>query len=215
VTSDAQPNKKKDKLGVVHKPFVEQLKLLALFVLIGALIYYSRPEMPSFGIGLALVVIGTLIRVWAAGHLTRDQKLTTSGPYEYTRNPFYLGRFLLIIGFALMSGLGSDLSNVRNIIVWAIFLIALLVFFVYYMPRKEAREGGRLAKLFGPDYEVWKAHVPSLFPRLTPYRMHPRPWSRELFMGGDAQYSGNKELWTTIVVIGLIALFFWRMSTLG
>jgi hypothetical protein len=45
--------------------------------------------------------------------------------------------------------------------------------------------------------------------------MHPKPWSRELFMGGDAQYTGNKELWTTIVVIGLVLLFFWRMGTLG
>jgi protein-S-isoprenylcysteine O-methyltransferase Ste14 len=219
VTSDVQPDKnskKQDaKLGVVHKPLVEQLKLLGLFALIGALIYYSRPQMPSFGFGLALVVIGTLIRVWAAGHLTRDQKLTTSGPYQYSRNPFYLGRFLLIIGFALMSGLSNNFSDARNVAVWVIFMAALLIFFVYYMPRKEAREGGRLAKLFGPDYEMWKANVPSLFPRLTPYVMHPKPWSRELFMGGDEQHTGNKELWTTLVVIGLIGLFIWRMQTLG
>jgi protein-S-isoprenylcysteine O-methyltransferase Ste14 len=207
--SNTQTNQ---KLGVIHKPLVEKLKLLGLFVLIGALVYYSRPQMPSFAFGVALVVIGTIIRVWAAGHLTRDQQLTTSGPYQYTRNPFYLGRFLLIIGFALMSGLSSNLSDWRNIVVWVIFLGALLIFFCYYMPRKENREGGRLAKLFGPDYETWKANVPSLFPRLTPFVMNPRPWSAQLFMGGDGKYTGNKELWTTIAVIVLVGLFFWRMA---
>ena len=42
--------------------------------------------------------------------------------------------------------------------------------------------------------------------------MRPKPWSRELFMGGDANYTGNKELWTTLVIIGLVVLFAMRMS---
>jgi protein-S-isoprenylcysteine O-methyltransferase Ste14 len=147
------------RYGALHKPFVEQLKLLALFALIGALIWFSTPTQPGFAIGLTLVTIGALIRVWAAGHLTRDQQLTTSGPYQYTRNPFYLGRFLLIVGFALMSGLSNNFGDPRNIAVWVIFMVALLVFFCFYMPRKEAREGGRLQKMFGPDYETWKVYL--------------------------------------------------------
>src|SRR3712207_6078124 len=99
------------------------------------------------------------------------------------------------------------------IVLWVIFIVALIVFFAYYMPRKEKREGGRLQKLFGPDYEQWRANVPSLFPRLTPYKMNPRAWSRELFMGGDEQYSGNKEIGTTLAVIVIVALFYWRMVT--
>ena len=192
--------------GFLHKPLIEKLKLLGLFVLIGLLIYYSRPTQPGFTIGAVLVAIGTVIRVWAGGHLTRDQQLTTSGPYAYTRNPFYLGRLFLLIGFGIMSGLS-------NVIAWVILIIALVIFFGYYMPRKEKREGGRLRDLFGPDYEQWKANVPSLFPRLTPYRMNPRPWSMQLFLGGDERFSGNKELWTTVAVIVLVGLFYWRMVT--
>jgi len=197
---------------MIRKPLVEKLKLAALFALIGALIYYSQPHSPLFEIGLALVAAGALVRVWAAGHLTRDQQLTTSGPYQYTRNPFYFGRFLLIVGFALMSGIGTDFDRVRNIILWAILAVSLVVFFGFYMPRKEQREGGRLKERF-PDYETWKANVPSLFPRLTPYRMNPKPWSRDLFMGGDGRFTGNKELWTTIVIFALAGLFFWRMQS--
>lgn len=200
------------RAGVLHKPLIEKLKLIALFAVIGALVYLSKPTPATFGIGTVLVVIGTLIRVWAAGHLTRDQQLTTSGPYQHSRNPFYLGRLFLIVGFAVMSGLTTDFSQTRIKVIWAILIFALGIFFFVYMPRKEEREGGRLRDLFGPDYEQWKDSVPQLFPRLTPYVMHPKPWSRELFMGGDANYTGNKELWTTLVIIGLVVLFAMRMS---
>ncbi len=192
--------------GFFRKPLVEQLKLLGLFVLIGAMIYFSQPRTPDIYIGLALVVIGTLIRVWAGGHLRRDQQLTTSGPYAYSRNPFYLGRLLLIVGFAAMSGVMQSWP------VRIITIVALLIFFFVYMPRKEVREGGRLQKMFGPDYETWKSNVPQLFPRFTPYVMNPRPWSRQLFFGGDGQFTGNKEIWTTLAVALISALIFLRMN---
>lgn len=209
--STRKPEKVDAKHGVARKPLAEKLKLLALFAAIGGLVFFSHPNPRSFWWGALLVFIGAMWRVWAAGHLTRDQRLTVSGPYEYSRNPFYFGRFLLIIGFGIVSGLGSDWSKTYNIVLWAIFLGALIFFFFGYMPRKEQREGGRLKKLFGPDYETWSANVPSLFPRLTPYKMHPRRWSKELFMGGDADYTGNKELWTTIATFVLLGLFLARM----
>jgi hypothetical protein len=34
-------------------------------------------------------------------------------------------------------------------------------------------------------------------------------------MGGDEMYSGNKELWTTLTVIVIVGLFYWRMMTLS
>jgi len=196
------------RLGVTDKPLMEKLKLACVFGLLALLIYLSRPRMPDFAIGVVLVTLGTLVRVWAAGHLTRNQQLTTSGPYQYSRNPFYLGRLLLIVGFALMGG-------VRHPVVQFLFVVALLIFFFVYMPRKEQREGDRLRALFGEEYDRWKANVPSLFPRLTPYRMHPRPWNRELYLSGNEQFGGNKEIWTTLVIILLVGLFYWRLLTLA
>jgi protein-S-isoprenylcysteine O-methyltransferase Ste14 len=200
--------------GFLGKPLVEKLKLVVVFAAIAVLVWLSRPTLLNFAIGGVLVLVGTLIRIWAGGHLTRDQRLTTSGPYQYTRNPFYLGRLLWIIGFAVMSGLGGDLSETRNIILWAILVIAIFIFFAVYMPRKEAREGGRLAKLFPEDYNRWKANVPSLFPRLTPYVMNPKPWDKDLYMGNSAEFMGNKEVWTTLAVVLLVVLFYLRMVTL-
>ena len=193
--------------GVHRKPPLELLKLLVLFVLLGAMLWKAEPRPTDYIVGAVLVFFGELIRIWAAGHLTRDQRLSVSGPYEYTRNPFYLGRFLLIVGFAIMAGIS------RRLPVMIVCAVALGIFFFYYMPRKDKREGGRLSQLFGEEYDQWRANVPVLFPRLSPYRTTPRPWSRELFMTGDSDYSGNKELWTALVVVALAAFLFWRMMT--
>jgi protein-S-isoprenylcysteine O-methyltransferase Ste14 len=199
--------------GFFGKPFIEQLKLVAVFVMVGIIIFLSKPTPSGFIVGAIFVIVGTIIRVWAGGHLTRDQRLTTSGPYQFTRNPFYLGRLLIIIGFAFLAGIGGNLRDPRNIILCAAVIIALFVFFAYYMPRKEAREGGRLKKLFGPDYETWKNNVPSLFPRLTPFVMNPRSWNKDLYFGNSADFMGNKEIWTTIANLALVALFYVRMVT--
>lgn len=214
-TPESEPVKDRDARGqgFLGKPFVEQLKLAAVFLMVGVILYFSHPTPTGFLVGAIFVVVGTLIRVWAGGHLTRDQRLTTSGPYQYTRNPFYLGRLLLIIGFAIMAGIGGNFSEPRNIILCAVIIVALFVFFGFYMPRKENREGGRLKKLFGPDYEQWKSNVPSLFPRLTPYVMNPRPWNKDLYMGNSADFMGNKEVWTTIANLAIVALFYLRMKT--
>ncbi|PQV63641.1 Protein-S-isoprenylcysteine O-methyltransferase Ste14 [Abditibacterium utsteinense] len=207
-SSTPQPTKR--QLGFAGKPLVEKLKLIALFALIGLLIYRSEPIAKLFWPGAILTAIGALIRVWAGGHLTRDRRLAVSGPYQYTRNPFYLGRFCVLIGFALMSGL-------QNPFVWAIFLFGMAFFFFGYMPRKEKREGGRLEQLFGDQFRQYRQSVPSLFPRLSPYKdpftPETRRWSRELFFGGTGEFSGNKELPTTLVTFVLIGLFLMRMLT--
>jgi len=196
--------------GALRKPLAEKAKLLALFALIALLVKLSSPTRRGWNAGAILVAIGAAIRVWAAGHLTRDQRLTTSGPYQFTRNPFYLGRLFLLLGFALMSGLGVDFKQKRNWALWAIVLGALAFFFLGYMPRKEEREGGRLEEMFGADYREWKQNVPSLFPRLKPYSMNPRPWSYDLFRGGDDAFTGNKEGWTTLATAALALAFYLR-----
>jgi protein-S-isoprenylcysteine O-methyltransferase Ste14 len=54
------------------------------------------------GIGLALIVVGLGIRSWSAGTLNKLQDLITYGPYALSRNPLYVGSFLMMYGFALI-----------------------------------------------------------------------------------------------------------------
>jgi protein-S-isoprenylcysteine O-methyltransferase Ste14 len=197
----------------MSKPLPEKLRLVFVYALLALAIYFSHPTRESFAIGLVLVALGAWVRVWAGGHLTRNRRLAVSGPYEYTRNPFYLGRFLFIVGFGIMAGLGFNLQNRNNLVLSIIFAVALIGFFFVYMPRKEQREGDRLLEIFGEEYATYRKNVPPLFPRLTPFRTNPRPWSKDLFLGRDQTFGGNKEHWTTIGVFLISALFLVRMLT--
>ncbi len=215
--TDATPDKTPETpvvVGAINKPFQEKLKLFFVFALLGLAIYFSRPTVPSLIVGFVLVMLGNFWRIWAGGHLTRNKRLAVSGPYEYTRNPFYLGRFLYIIGFACMAGLGFNLGNTNNLILSGIFLVAIVGFFGVYMPRKEQREGDRLLEIFGDEYATYRQNVPPLFPRLSPFRTNPRPWSKDLFLGKDETFGGNKEHWTILIVILIAALFLIRYLTL-
>lgn len=126
--------------------------------LCGALfIWFARPNPLTLGIGGGIALLGLALRAWAAGHIRKNAALATSGPYSYTRNPLYLGSFLLGVGFTVASGQP----------LLAIPFAALFLGIYYPVMRVEAAD---LAQLFGEDYHTYARAVPLLLPRLIPYR---------------------------------------------
>ena len=73
--------------------------------LVVAALLLARYEPRFLPISLALVGLGEVIRIWAAGHLRKEQVMTTGGPYRSIRNPLYLGSFLIrvYVCFSLVS----------------------------------------------------------------------------------------------------------------
>src|SRR5215510_479581 len=61
----------------------------------------ARPTPVSLLVGASVSVLGLSLRAWASGHIRKNDELAVSGPYAYTRNPLYLGSFLLGIGFTI------------------------------------------------------------------------------------------------------------------
>jgi protein-S-isoprenylcysteine O-methyltransferase Ste14 len=131
------------------------------FLLAALFIVLARPRPLTLVLGGAVAVCGLLVRAWASGHIRKNDALAISGPYAYTRNPLYLGTFILGLGFTVAAAGG-----------WAsFFLLACLfaaLFLGIYLPVMRV-EALTLAQLFGEDYERYAAAVPLLFPRLTPY----------------------------------------------
>ena len=123
----------------------------ALFVL------FARPRPLTLGIGGVIALMGLALRAWAAGHIRKNAELAVSGPYAYTRNPLYLGSFLLGIGFTVASG-----QPLLGLLFAALFL-------GIYLPVMRV-EAATLAQLFGEDYGRYSSAVPLFLPRLTPYR---------------------------------------------
>jgi len=135
---------------------------LALYILINS--YF---EIQNSLIGLTLIFIGELLRIWAvsyAGGITRTTKvgapsLCTTGPYSYTRNPLYIGNIIIYTGVVYVAGSYNILSML--IITWTFFIIQ------YYLIIK--LEQNRLIEIFGKEYKTYMDNVPILFPRLSPW----------------------------------------------
>jgi protein-S-isoprenylcysteine O-methyltransferase Ste14 len=171
--------------------------LKGLALLLGVLLVptLARPTPWSLVAGGGLVILGEAIRVWASGHLMRTQELTTSGPYAHVRDPLYLGRLLLLVGFCLMAWGYA----------WVLLLIGLGVFFFNYMPRKYRKEMTRLEDLYGDEYRQYAAYARSLVPRFKPYpSARKRNWSFALFWKENReQYFFSGVAILALLLVGL------------
>ncbi|HKS77181.1 MAG TPA: isoprenylcysteine carboxylmethyltransferase family protein [Terriglobales bacterium] len=119
-----------------------------------AVVYFwlAQPTLRSMLIGGALVLPGLLVRAIASGHVQKNEQLATSGPYAYTRNPLYLGSFILALGFACAA---------RSLRIAALMAI---MFFLIYLPVIRDEENFLLNHF--PEFEDYAKRVPRLFPRL-------------------------------------------------
>lgn len=117
----------------------------------------AKPTVRSLAIGGAISLFGLALRAWAAGHIRKNESLATTGPYGYTRNPLYLGSFLLGLGFTIASGR------------WVLGFLFGLLFLGIYFPVMRV-EASTLSRTFGKDYQRYAQAVPLFFPRLTRYK---------------------------------------------
>jgi len=171
----------------------EILRLTLLFAAILVLAATSHPRPWSVITGAVLVAAGEAVRVWAAGHLYKTHELITSGPYRFTRNPLYLGRFLILTGLGVMAWYGP-LINL------GVIGLGWLLFFGYYMPRKERIEPARLEQVHGEAYRRYFEAVPALFPTLRPWPDNGQRWRADRF-------ARNREHWMIVGLLLLIVLF--------
>jgi len=170
------------------------LKAMAIAAGICLMTVLARPTILSLLLGGVIVIVGEAFRVWASGHLLRNMTLTTSGPYAYLRDPLYLGRLLLLVGFCVM-GWGYT---------WVVLLAGLAVFFFNYMPRKYRKEMAALEKRFGEAYQRYSSQTSSLIPRLKPYpNADKKPWRFDLFWKENReQYFLGGEIVLVLVLFG-------------
>ena len=117
-------------------------------------LFLARPAWESLAASLALVLPGLWLRGYAAGYVKKNQELTTTGPYAYTRNPLYLGSMLIAFGFAAASQS------------WIIILVLAALFAVIYLPTIRSEEQ-YLQNRF-PNFYAYAQQVPRLLPRFTP-----------------------------------------------
>jgi protein-S-isoprenylcysteine O-methyltransferase Ste14 len=141
-------------------------------VLAAAFVWLADPVLPTLIMGLPLALVGLAIRAWAAGHLRKNQQLTTSGPYAMVRNPLYIG--------TLLTALGCTVAAARP----ELAFLAGIVFLFVYLPVMEQEEL-HLAKLF-PDFAAYAARVHQLLPTL-PAAFPPQNFSWDVYLRNKEQ----------------------------
>lgn len=137
------------------------------FAFAAAYIWLAKPTPLSILAGSCVALIGILIRALASGHVQKNQQLTTSGPYAYTRNPLYLGSLVIAAGFAIAA---------RS---WWVAVIAAVIFFAIYVPVMRSEENFLRSRF--PEFDAYAQAVPKLFPRFTPYQSSSTTFSPHLY----------------------------------
>lgn len=136
-----------------------------------AVLYWwlARPTWGSIALGAAIAAIGVAIRAFAAGHVRKNQELTTTGPYAHTRNPLYLGSIVIALGFGVAS---------RN--PWVAVIIVVL-FLGIYIPVIRSEEEYLRSQF--RDFDEYCARVPRLLPRIRKTAgAQAGSFSRELYL---------------------------------
>ena len=179
-------------------------RLLALYAVAGLALWYASPTGTSIALGLVPILLGEAIRLWATGHLHKNDALTVTGVYAYVRHPLYLGTLLISAGFLAMAHSALALG--------ALAILALF-FFGYYLPYKDRIESARLESLYGDEFRRYSTAVPRLLPRLRPYvALGATP--EKLPAWRVARFADNHELGTALAVgIGVIAMVVrWQLG---
>src|ERR1700737_3887793 len=160
-----------------------------------AVLFFARPNPRSIFCGALVGLVGLALRAWAAGYLHKQEVLTVTGPYAYTRNPLYLGSAVLALGVAIAT---------RS---WISSLLLGLYFVVFYSMVMH-REEDELRLRHAENFDRYASAVPLFFPRLAPAK---------LSVNGSAafspiQYKKNHE-WQAAVGFSLlliILVLIWR-----
>ena len=122
------------------------------------------PSPASLIIGGLLVAVGLAFAQWSIfiqfthGRGTPlpmmpTQRLITTGPFQYCRNPMTLGTILAYLG----------LSIAAASIVGILIVVALATLLLVYLKRMEEKE---LAERFGEEYLAYRRDVPFIIPRI-------------------------------------------------
>jgi|GEM_PF-1691196 steroid 5-alpha reductase family enzyme len=135
-------------------------------------------------LGLAFVLSGMLLRLWARGHFTVG-RLFTTGPYAIVRHPLYLGSFLAVVGVLFVL---NDWLN------WAVILPLFILFYGATILHEEKA----LSRRFGEQWRQYKASTPALWPAptISTFRRIHGSWQTEVYLS-------TGEVFTTLTLLTL------------
>lgn len=156
-----------------------------------AVLYFAQPTPRSILLGALVGILGLAIRAYAAGYLHKQEVLTITGPYAYTRNPLYLGSAILTLGAGIAT---------HNLISASI----LLVYFAAVYSVVMQREAQELLFRHGASFEEYARAVPLFIPRFLAAKLPGDSATSFSF----AQYRKNHEWQAAVGFLFILGVLF-------
>jgi protein-S-isoprenylcysteine O-methyltransferase Ste14 len=178
------------------RDLAKALRLPLGFVLAGLYLWLAPRFVTPVGlaVGSAVALLGLLVRGWASGHIMKNQRLATTGPYAFTRNPLYFGSFLIGVGFAIAAH-------------WSLVLLVIAFWGLIYWPTM-LRERGTMMREFPGEYPEYERNVPKFFPR-------PTPWRRSGVEGGSYSFALYMKHGEWKAALGYLFVVAWLVGALA
>ena len=170
-------------------------RIATSFALSVIFILFAKPTPGSFLIGVPVIFIGEVFRTLSSGYIEKDFSLTMGGPYSVTRNPLYLGNFLMGFGFAIIT---------NQPILLLLFIIVFA--FIYHVTILEEEKG--LLQRYGQEFIAYMSAVPKFFPKLW-------QWNRNGQLFSWALVMKHREYITWLGIIGGILLLIAKNALTG
>lgn len=180
----------------MNRELARRIRVPLGFLLAAGYLLVARPTLLTLVVGSAIALAGLLVRAWAAGHIVKNDRLATTGPYAHTRNPLYFGSFLIAAGFAIAAH-------------WSLLLLVIAFFVLIYGPTIRDERVGIRAR-FPDAYDEWERNVPSFVPRPTPWRAA-TPATRERAGFDFALYMRHGEWRAALGFAAVLVYLIFRM----
>jgi len=165
------------------------------FVFAAVFLWLARPTWMSVAWSLLPVALGLWMRGYAAGYVKKNEELTRTGPYAYTRNPLYLGSMLIAFGFA-----GAARS-------WVLLLVLAGLFAAIYWPTIRSEEAFLRGRF--PEFDEYARAVPRLLPRWTA-----APTTASAGVFSRARYLHHREYNSAMGALAIYAALLVRLVRL-
>ncbi|NIO39898.1 MAG: hypothetical protein GTO41_06710 [Burkholderiales bacterium] len=170
----------------VRKTFLKLRYVLVLALVVVIALYMEPQWLP---LAFAVSLIGELIQSWAFAALIKNKELAVRGPYLLTRNPMYLGRFILIFGLLLL------LADPYLLVVYC-------VLYYFYMVNRVKREEQHLREILGEPYEEYCRRVNRFWPTLS------RLTDKHMFFFEWKRFKDNNGHWNFLSVLALYGALY-------
>jgi len=187
--------------GLFHHVQLRRLlvKLRAPIAIVALLLMTRFASRDWLLAGFVVSMLGELIQVWCFASLDKSSTLAVRGPYTMVRNPMYLGRYFILLGFMMLLG---------N---WWV-LAGYTVLYWLYMDARVQREERRLRPIFGESYDRYCAAVRRFVPGLPATGEVVHYWNWKLFKQNHAAANAVATVaaWVLIAVAVIWGLPFVR-----